>query len=202
MALWLADQPLVLASKSAARRALLESAGIPVVVCAADIDERAIEARSPATTAQDVALLLARAKAGAVADKLSGRVVLGADQVLASDAARFSKPADRAAARDQLRALRGRTHALHSAVAVVRGTEVLFAHISSANLTMRPFSDAFLEAYLDTAGCAVTASVGAYQVEGLGVHLFERIDGDHATILGLPIMPLLAFLRREGFLAK
>jgi len=202
MALWLADRPLVLASKSTARRALLESAGIPVEVHPVDLDERAVEQGQPASTAAEVALLLAREKARAVARRLPDRLVVGADQVLALGNGRFSKASGRSAAREQLKALRARTHTLHSALAVVRGTEVAFVHGSSADLTMRDFSDEFLEDYLDAAGPAVTTSVGAYQVEGLGIQLFEAIEGAHSTILGLPLLPLLAFLRRERLLAE
>ncbi len=201
MALWLADRPLVLASKSSARRALLEAAGIPVEVLPADLDERAIEESGGRTSAVDVAVMLAREKALAVAAERPRRAVVGADQVLALSDVRFSKPADRAAARAQLKALRGRTHMLHSGIAVARGAELRFAHVATATLTMRAFSDAFIEAYLDAAGAAVTASVGAYQVEGIGIHLFERIEGEHSTILGLPLLPLLEFLRREGLVA-
>jgi septum formation protein len=128
-------------------------------------------------------------------------MVLGADQTLALGQRRFSKPADRAAAREQLKILRGQVHALHSAVAIARDGRVIFEHCAVAWLAMRAFSDQFLESYLDAAGGAVTASVGAYQVEGVGVQLFERIEGDHSTILGLPLVPVLDVLRREGALS-
>jgi septum formation protein len=201
VALWLADWPLVLASKSQSRRAILAGAGIPIEVVPADIDERAIEARAGDCGGAEVAGLLARAKAITVAAQKSGRLVLGADQTLALEARLFSKPADRVAARDQLKTLRGKTHVLHSALAVARDGEIVFEHHEEARLTMRTFSDGFLERYLDAAGAAVTASVGAYQVEGSGIHLFERIAGSHFTILGLPLLPLLDFLRREGCLS-
>jgi septum formation protein len=200
MGLWLADKPLVLASKSASRRFVLQSAGIPIEVMAVDIDERDVEAKAGLTDPGDVAALLAREKA--LAAQVPGRLVLGADQTLALGMRRFSKPPDRAAARDQLKLLRGQTHMLHSAVAIVRDGKPIFEHCATARLTMRAFSDSFLEAYLDAAGDAVTASVGAYQVEGLGVHLFDRIEGDHSTILGLPLLPVLAALRREGALSE
>ena len=115
-------------------------------------------------------------------------------------ARRFSKPADRPGAVEQLTALRGRTHELHSAIAVVQGKAVLFEHVATARLTMRAFSDAFLEDYLDAIGPAATASVGGYQLEGAGIQLFERVEGDHSTILGLPLWPLLDWLRRHGAL--
>jgi len=200
-ALWLAPAALVLASQSKVRRALLETAGIPVEVRPATLDERAVEARVPDADPAAGAALLAREKALRVAAELPGRLVVGADQTLALGARRFSKPADRAGAKAQLAALAGRTHALHSAVAVARGADVLFAHVGIARLTMRPLSDTFLERYLDAAGPAVTASVGGYQLEALGIELFETIDGDHFTILGLPLLPLLAYLRAEGSLA-
>lgn len=201
MTLWLAEAPLLLASKSAVRRALLQAAGIAVETAAAGIDERAIEARAGLSDPGAVAMLLAREKAGAVSHNHPGRVVLGADQTLALGARRFSKAADRAGAREQLAALRGKTHTLHSAVAVIRGGEVLFELVEAARLTMREFSDGFLESYLDAAGDAATASVGGYQLEGVGVQLFERVEGDHSTILGLPLLPLLGWLRGARLLA-
>jgi len=127
--------------------------------------------------------------------------VVGADQTLALGRTRFTKPVDRDAAREQLKALAGRTHELHSAVAVARDGRVLFSKVDTAKLTMRELSDDFLDAYLDTAGETVLASVGGYQLEGLGSHLFERIEGDYFTILGLPLFALLGFLRKEGCLA-
>jgi septum formation protein len=201
-ALWRAEQPLVLASRSESRRALLAAAAIPIEVLPADIDERAIEARAGAQPPGEIALLLARAKACAVADKLPGRLVLGADQTLALGDRLFAKPADRAAAREQLKSLRGRTHALHSAIVLARGTTVLFEHYETARLTMRDFSDGFLDSYLEAAGPAITASVGGYQVERIGIQLFERIEGDHFTILGLPLLRLLHDLRGAGWLAE
>lgn len=196
--MWLAPEPLVLASRSAIRRAVLEAAGIPVEVAPADLDERATEARAGTAEPGAVAALLARSKAEAAAALRPGRIVLGADQTLALGQTRFSKPKDCAAARAQLLALRGQTHELHSAVAVVRDREVLYQGGDVARLTMRPFSEEFLERYLDAAGPAVTASVGGYQLERIGIHLFEKIDGDHFTILGMPLLPLLKFLRQAG----
>ncbi len=202
MPLWLPAEPLVLASKSAARATLLAAAGIAVEVLPADIDERGIEAKASAQDAGAAAALLAREKARAVAALRPGRLVLGADQTLALGARRFSKPADRAAAEEQLRALRGKTHALHSALAVMRDGDVLFEHADAARLTMRSFSDKFLQQYLDAAAEAVTASVGGYQLEKPGIQLFERVEGDYFTILGLPLVPLLDFFRREHCLAE
>ena len=202
MALWAAAEPLVLASKSTARLALLAGAGIAVEVLPADIDERGIEAKAPASDAGVAAVLLAREKARAVAAQRPGRLVLGADQTLTLGTRRFSKPSGRAAAGDQLRDLRGKTHALHSALVVMRDSDVLFEHADVARLTMRMFSDFFLEQYLDLVADAVKSSVGAYQLEKAGVQLFERIEGDYFTILGLPLLPLLDFLRREHCLAE
>jgi septum formation protein len=201
MLLWLADRPLVLASKSESRRAILTGAGIPLEVFPAEIDERAIEASATNCAADQVARLLAREKAFAVAAERPGRLVLGADQTLALGTRVFSKPADRAAARDQLIALRGKTHELRAALAVARDRAIVFEHCETAQLTMRAFSDDFLGRYLDAAGAAVSTSVGAYQVESLGIQLFSGIEGSHFTILGLPLLPLLDFLRREGCLA-
>jgi septum formation protein len=201
MGLWLADQPLVLASRSESRRTVLAAAGIPLEILAADIDERAIEAQADAASPSEVALVLARHKALAVTPLRPGRLVLGADQTLALRQRLYAKPADLAAARDQLRGMRGRTHELHSAVVVARDGAVLFEHCEIARLTMREFSDDFLDRYLAAAGSAVTASVGAYQVESLGIQLFERIEGDHFTILGLPLLRLLQYLRHARCLA-
>ncbi len=201
MPLWLAPQPLVLASKSDVRGKMLAAVGLRFEIRPAQIDERAVEAEAGAPDAAAAARLLARAKAAAVARLVPGRLMLGADQTLARGNKRFSKPANRAAAAEQLRALRGRTHELHSALALVRDGDLLFEHVDRARLTMRNFSDAFLNDYLDMAGGAALASVGGYQLEGVGVHLFEQVDGDYFTILGLPLLPLLAFLRENGFIA-
>jgi len=201
MALWLGLQPLLLASKSTARRALLEGAGIPVEIVPADIDERGIEAQAGLKGPGEVAGLLAFEKAKAVSMSHPERLVLGADQTLALGERRFSKAPDRAGARTQLAVLRGRTHSLHSAVAAVRGGTVVFEHVDAAHLTMRDFSDVFLDRYLDAVGDKALASVGGYQLEGAGIQLFDRVEGDHSTVLGLPLLPLLAWLRRAGELA-
>jgi len=201
MPLWLAGEPLVLASKSAIRHALLRDAGVPVEIQPADIDERTIEQQDPARDASELAALLAREKARMIAGRLPGRLVLGADQTLALGERRFSKPGDRAGARAQLEALRGRTHELHSAVALMRESTIVFEHREVARLTMRAFSDSFLESYLDAVGTAVTASVGGYQLERIGIQLFEHIEGEHFVILGLPLVALLQYLRQAGCLA-
>ena len=200
MALWLAANPLVLASQSKVRRALIEAAGIPVDARPAHLDERAIEQQVTGGPGE-VALTLAREKARTVAAMSGPAYVVGCDQTLALGERRFSKPTDRSAARDQLIAMRGKPHELHSAVAVCRNGSVTFGYVAVAVMKMRDFSERFLEAYLDATGDNVTASVGAYQLERTGIHLFEKIEGDHFTILGLPLLPLLEHLRHEGVLA-
>ena len=202
MPLWLAAAPLVLASRSSVRQTLLAAAGIPIEVCPADIDERGLEAKAPLQAPVAIAALLAREKAAAIARRRPGRLILGADQTLSLNGERFVKPTDRPAAWDQLRALSGRTHELYSAIAFVQDDTVLFEYVGVARLTMRTLSDAFLDAYLDAVGDAATTSVGAYQLEGLGVQLFERLDGDYFTVLGLPLTTALDFLRRHGCLAQ
>ena len=189
---------LILASQSATRQALLRRAKVQFEARPADLDERGIEQTSRLSDAAAVAALLAKEKALHVGRAHPDAYVIGADQTLALGTKIFAKADDRAQAREQLKSLCGRTHELHSAVAVVKGGEILFESISTAHMTMRPLSDVQLEAYLDLAGEAVTASVGGYQLEGAGVHLFEKIEGDYFTILGLPLLPLLGFLRGIG----
>jgi len=200
MPLWLSSDLLVLASRSKVRQELLIAAGLPIEVCPADLDEREVELAAPSQQPAAVATFLAREKALAVERSNPGRLVLAADQLLALDGKRFSKPGNRAQARAQLLALSGRTHTLYSAVAFVQNATVLFEHVSTARMTMRTLSDRFLEHYLDAVGSAATESVGAYQLEGLGVQLFERVDGEYFTVLGLPLMEALNFLRQHGFL--
>lgn len=198
--LWLAPAPLLLASASATRRDLLTGAGLPVETVPARIDERALEAEGGEIVPVDLARRLARAKAEEVAARHPGRIVIGADQVLECEGRIFHKPADLAAAHAHLTRLQDRTHQLHSAVAILRdGRAEDF--VETARLTMRPLDAEAIDAYLRLAGVAVTTSVGAYQLEGLGIHLFERVEGDHSTILGLPLTPLLARLRGMGLLA-
>jgi septum formation protein len=201
MTLWRGQFPLILASQSRARQTLLRNAGIAFESDPAQIDERAVQQGSDLSKPGDIAALLAREKALAVSPRQPGRFVVGADQTLALGTQLFSKPAGRAEAAKQLRALAGRSHELHSAVAAVRDGKILFEATGIARMTMRRLAEAEIEAYLTEAGEAVTSSVGAYQLEGLGVHLFEHIEGDHFTILGLPLLQLLAFLRSERLLS-
>jgi septum formation protein len=198
--IWREKNPLVLASQSRTRQMLLGNAGIGFDAVPADIDERAIQQKSGLSDPRAIAALLAREKAQFVSAKMPDRYVVGADQTLALGQRLFSKPSGRAQAAEQLRALSGHTHQLHSAVVVAFGDKVMFSEVPVAHMTMRRLSDDQIEAYLDQAGERVTTSVGAYQLEGLGIHLFERIEGDHFTILGLPLLPLLAFLRGQGLL--
>jgi septum formation protein len=201
MTIWRGKLPLILASQSRARQALLANAGIAFEAIPAEIDEREIQRASGLAAPSEIASLLARLKALWISSRQPDRIVIGADQTLALEKQLFSKPAGRAQAADQLRTLAGNRHELHSAVAVARDGKILFETVSVARMTMRQLNKAEIDAYLDEAGVAVTTSVGAYQLEGLGIHLFERIEGDHFTILGLPLLPLLAFLRGEGLLA-
>jgi septum formation protein len=202
--LWLGKAPLMLASQSASRQALLKAAGIPFEAVTSGVDERALEAPLLAEGASPAAIAtqLARAKAKAVAAQHPGRLVLGADQTLSFAGRLFNKPATQDAARQQLGEFSGRMHELHSAFCLMRDAAIVAEALVTARLTCRPFDAAFIDRYLDAAGETVLASVGAYQIEGLGIHLFEEIDGDHASILGLPLLPLLEALRHEGVLAR
>lgn len=201
MTVWRERQPLILASQSAVRKSLLVNAGIAVETVPADIDERGIQDRSGLKNPGEIAALLAGEKAKFISSKHPGRYVVGADQTLALGERLFSKPANRAAASAQIATLSGQAHELHSAVSVTKDGAPLFFHVSVARMTMRALTDAEIAAYIEEAGDAVTSSVGAYQLERTGVHLFERIEGDHFTILGLPLLPLLAFLRSRNLLA-
>jgi septum formation protein len=200
---WLDDSALVLASGSPARRMLLEACGVPLDIIKPRVDEKAIAANllenrhSPA----EIAIALAHAKAEAVALKHPQRLVLAADQTLDLDGSLFMKPSDRAVARTQLLRLCGKPHQLHSTAALRRGETVLWAGISSATLVMRDLGSEFLERYLDAMGSRVTDTVGGYEIEALGPHLFSEIVGDHATILGLPLFGVLYALREAGVLA-
>jgi nucleoside triphosphate pyrophosphatase len=201
MGLWRGDTPLILASQSRARQMLLANAGIDFEAAPAHIDERAIQHAAGSASPSVIAARLAREKALVVSARKPGRYVVGADQTLALGERLFNKPDGRAQAHAQLQLLAGHRHELHSAIALARDGAILFEHVAIAGLTMRPLREREIAAYLDEAGDAVTSSVGAYQLESLGVHLFDRIEGDHFTILGLPLLPLLGFLRGEGLLA-
>ncbi len=197
MTIWQGKSPLVLASQSRTRKTLLANAGFSFETIPADIDERGVQQNSNLSAPGEIASLLAREKARWVSVRNAGHYVVGADQTLALGNRLFNKPDSREAAAEQIRALAGQTHELHSAIAVVWDGQVLFQTVVIARMSMRPLGDDAIRAYLDEAGEAVTSSVGAYQLEGLGLHLFEKVDGDHFTILGLPLLPLLAFFRSQ-----
>jgi septum formation protein len=194
--------PIVLASASPTRAGLLRAAGISVMIDAAAIDEAEVKASLRAARAEPgaIAQTLAELKAQRVSRRHAGSLVIGADQILECDGVLFDKPADPAAARIQLLALRGRAHRLVSAVVLVRDGQRLWHHVDRADLKMRDFSTSFLDRYLESADQAALSSVGAYQLEGIGAQLFAAIDGDYFTILGLPLLPLLDILREQGVL--
>lgn len=194
---------LVLASASPARARLLSAAGLKPTIEPADIDEAPIKAafRAGGRDAGACAVALAEAKAKRVADRMPGAMVLGADQILVCDGEWFDKPVDRATARAQLIALRGKRHVLATAAVLVQNGAVIWQALEQPALIMRPFTDEFLETYLAAAGDATLASVGAYQLEGTGIQLMAAVEGDHFAILGLPLLPLLDFLRDTGMIA-
>lgn len=196
----LADRPLILASASPVRAALLMAAGLDFAVDPADLDESAIKrrCRDEGRSAEDCAEALAVAKARSVAIRHPDALVIGADQLLVCAGAWLDKPADKAAARARLTVLRGRKHALATAACVVCKDVILWQMVSRPELTMRGFSDAFLDRYLAAEGEAILGSVGAYRLEGRGIQLFDGVEGDHFAILGLPLLQLLAFLRDRG----
>lgn len=191
---------LVLASASAARQALLAAAGLSFEVLSAEVDEAAIRrsARADGTSPTALALVLADAKASRVAAQRPAALVIGADQLLVCDGDQYDKPADLTAARRSLQAMRGREHTLVTAVVCWQAGQPVWRHVAEPRLSMRAVSDGFLDAYLEAEGAAVLPSVGAYRLEGLGVHLFSAVQGEHAAILGLPMLPLLDFLREVG----
>lgn len=197
-----ANPPLVLASTSATRAGLLRAAGLAFETVAPGVDEAGVKesAKADGLSAEDCALLLAELKARRVSEARPEALVIGADQILVCEGTWFDKPPDRAAAARQLAALAGRTHALVTAVVCLRGGVRVWHHLAVPRLTMRALSAATIDAYLAAAGEAVTRNVGAYAVEGLGIRLFSAISGDHGAILGLPLLPLLGFLRQHGVL--
>ena len=195
---------LILASASSARRAVLEGAGLRFETRVAGVDEAAIKeaAQAEGIPAEDAALMLADAKAARVAAQAPDALVIGADQLLVCEGAWFDKPTDMTAARAHLQRLRGRRHELVTALVCHRAGQRIWQHVAKPRLTMRDFSDAFLEAYLAAEGEALLSSVGAYRLEGHGAQLFDRIEGDQTAILGMPLLPLLGFLRQHGVLLR
>lgn len=191
---------LILASKSAARRAILTEAGVPFTVQVADVDEDAL--KTPGVDPAALAVELARAKALAVSRHDADAWVLGADQTLAFDGGLVSKAPTLEAARERLIAMRGRSHQLHSGAALARNGQVVWSGVDTVEMKMRDFSDAFLDAYLAAEGAALLACVGSYRLEGLGSQLFEAVEGDYFTVLGLPLWPVLAELRRAGVIGS
>jgi septum formation protein len=194
--------PLILASTSSIRRELLAQAGISFKAENPYVDETKIKQAAGAIDPGKLALLLAESKAIAVSNRIPNALILGADQVLNLDGRAVAKPASPVAAKRQLEELRGQAHWLETAVCCARAGKASWRHLARARLIMRNFSDEFLENYLRTAGEGVTSSVGDYKLEGAGIQLFEAIEGDYFTILGLPLLPLLAFLRSQGVLAQ
>lgn len=189
---------IILASKSASRRAMLDAAGVSYEAVPADLDERALEGRLAGSPPAEIALALSREKAAAVSRTNPDRLVLGSDSLVTVDGRRFDKPADRAAAAQHLRYFSGRTMQLHSAAAIVRGNDVLWQHADMARLEVRDLSDGFIEAYLDAEWPEVSFCVGVFRIEAMGVQLFASIEGDQFTVLGMPLLPLLGALRELG----
>jgi len=198
------SEPLILASASRVRASMLQAAGVPVEIVPARVDESELKIalRSQGAEPADVAIALAELKALQVSRSRPGRLVLGADQMLDCAGTWFDKPEDAAGARDQLLTLRGRKHRLTSAAVLARDGSRIWHHAAAAQLTMRQFTDTFLDGYLAKAGDAVLGSVGAYQLEGLGAQMFERIEGDYFVILGLPLLPVLDILRKQNMLPR
>jgi septum formation protein len=193
---------LVLASTSPARRTLLTQAGLTFKVVAPLIDEAALKATMIGVSSPEVALRLAVAKAEAVARQAPDAMVIGADQVLNCEGRVFEKPLTSQRAQQQLERLRGREHCLETAICCARGADILWHHVGRAKLVMRYFSDEFLKGHLEQLRSEDLTSVGGYRLEGPGVQLFEAVEGDYFTILGLPLLPLLAFLRSQEAIAS
>jgi septum formation protein len=204
MSLQAALPRLILASASPARTALLAGAGLVFQAIPAAIDEAEVKAaaRDQGASAEETALLLAEMKAQRIARRAPHDLVIGCDQLLVCGDRWFDKPARREEARTQLQALRGQTHTLVTAVLCQRGDRRIWHHVARPRMVMRDFSDTFLDAYLAREGDAVLGCVGAYRLEGLGVQLFDDVQGEHAAVLGLPLLPLLGFLRQHGVLTR
>lgn len=193
---------LILASQSASRKAMLEAAGVPFHAIPAHVDERAIEAGLAGAPADAVVLALARAKALAVSHDNPGALVLGSDSLVEVDGRRFDKPASREEAASHLHFFSGKVMRLHSAAALARDGAVIWEHGSVASLHVNAMTDAFIESYLDTEWPAVAGCVGVFRIEGRGVQLFEKIEGDHFTVLGMPLLAVLGALRELGELPR
>lgn len=192
---------LILASTSPIRRTLLTGAGLVFNAVRPDVDEAQLKAEAKGLSPAELAVSLAAAKAVSVANRMSDALVIGADQVLNFQGRVFDKPESPAAARNHLKELRGKSHILETALCCAAGGKIVWQHHGQATLTMRSFSDEFLEDYLARMGPDVTTSVGGYKLEGAGIQLFDSIAGDYFTILGLPLLPLLDFLRRQDAVA-
>ncbi|WP_114521204.1 Maf family protein [Altererythrobacter sp. ZODW24] len=193
---------IILASKSASRRAMLDAAGVEYEAVPADVDERALEAQLADAPPADVAIALAEAKALAVSQSRPGALVLGSDSLVAVEGKRFDKPSSRANAAEHLRFFSGKVLELHSAAALAGGSEIKWRHAANAVMQVRELSDSFIETYLEAEWPEVSYCVGVFRIEAIGVQLFDSIEGDQFTVLGMPLLPVLGALRDEGVLAK
>lgn len=189
---------IILASKSASRRAMLDAAGVSYDAVPANVDERGIEAGLAGHECAEIALALAKAKAAALCSAYPGQLILGSDSLVSVDGRRFDKPADRNAAAEHLRFFSGKIMQLHSAAALARDDAIIWQHAALATLKVREMSDAFIETYLDAEWPEVSYCVGVFRIEALGVQLFDSIEGDQFTVLGMPLLPVLSALRSLG----
>ena len=195
--------PVILASGSKSRRALLAAAGVKAEFAVPAIDEESLRTalRAQGVSVRDQAMQLAEMKAVRISSRLPG-LVIGCDQMLSLDGEPFDKPADMASARNHLLNLSGRTHVLETAVAICEAGQIIWRHLARPKLTMRPLSDDFIDTYLQTCGTDLLSTVGAYQLEGIGIQLFQKIEGDYFSVLGLPLLPILDYLRLRGVLSS